>query len=325
MKSTDCSVAVIMTCFNEGPHIGAAVRSVLQQTRADVIDSIVIADDGSNSETVAVLRSIEKWDTRIRVLYGPGGAGLPAQRNLASRSTSAPLLAILDGDDLWRPDKLERQLPAMSNDAQIGLVYSGYFAFSGGDLRTAERANVRDISAEPDLARAYFLNDPPIIPSTTLIRRSAFDACGGFDATIRVFEDTDLYLRLARIAKFRFVDAPLLYKRNTTTSITGSRRDLMAHHALVAFKAASHEPRLLPLVARRLAERARKLGNHRFVLGELEEARQLQALAIRLDPLNLRAWASFLATTSLARPALRLVATRMKSRRLALGAAGPSR
>lgn len=71
--------SVIITCYNEGAYIGAAVRSVLDQTRAEAIDQIVIVDDGSAPETLAVLKDIETWDKRIDVAYGPGGGGPAAQ------------------------------------------------------------------------------------------------------------------------------------------------------------------------------------------------------------------------------------------------------
>ena len=316
-------VAVILTCCNEGAYIGLAVRSILQQTRADLVESIVIADDGSDPTTVEVLREIESWDVRIRVLYGAGGAGLPAQRNLAIARSSAPVLAILDGDDLWTPDKLARQVPVLAADEKIGLVYSGYFTFGSDDLKTAHEARVLDLSAEADLCRAYFLNDPPIIPSTTLIRRTAFEACGGFDATIRVFEDTDFYIRLSRVSRFAFVSAPLLYKRSRNSSITRARKDLMAHHALVALRAAAEDSRLLPLVPRRLSERARKLGNQQFLLGDASGATGLLRLAVRFDLLNFRAWASLFVASWFARPVYWLMGPRLRSRRLALGAVEP--
>jgi glycosyltransferase involved in cell wall biosynthesis len=316
-------VAAILTCYNEGPYIGGAVRSILRQTRADLLESIVIADDGSGAETCAVLKDIESWDPRIRVLYGPGGGGLAAQRNWAIRCSSAPLLAILDGDDLWSERKLELQVGVLEHDLTVGLVYSGYYAFAGEDLTTAAQAAVRDISAHPNLTRAYFLNDPPIIPSTTLIRRTAFDACGGFNPQIHVFEDTDFYLRLSRVTRFGFVESPLLYKRSNAASITGSRRDLMAHHAFVAFNAAKEDPNLLPLVPRRLAERARKLGNHRFLFGELDEARRLQRLAVRLNPLNWRAWLALIASARCAAPLWRLVSAKTRARRAAHGVVEP--
>jgi len=323
MTVAEPRVAVVLTCYNEGRTIGAAVQSVLKQSRADLIDKIVIADDGSNPDTISVLREIEHWDSRILVQYGPGGAGLSAQRNSGIESTTAPYVAILDGDDYWAAKKLELQLAALEADPDVGLVYSGYYTFAWDDSGTAARARVRDITGRSDLTRAYFLNDPPIIPSTTLIRRSAFSACGGFDPGIRVFEDTDFYLRLSRVCRFALVDMPLLYKRSNSTGITGSRKDLLAHHALVALKAAAEEPRLLRLVPRRLAERARKLGNHRFLAGDIAEARRLLWFALRLNPLSVRAWASLLATTGLAWPVHRLFAAKLLARRVAMGVTQP--
>jgi len=311
-------VAVIITCYNEGAYIGAAVQSVLDQSRADLIDCIVIADDGSGPDTIAVLKTIECRDPRIRVIYGAGRAGISAQRNLAIRSTHAPILAILDGDDLWRRDKLKRQLPALS-DPTIGLVYAGYFTFTA-EIRNAHRAVVRDITSEPDLPRAFFLNDPPIIPSAALIRRSAFEACGGYDSSIPVFEDSDLHFRLARVCRFAFVDAPLLYKRNHAGSITGGRRkDLMAYHALVALKAAADDARILALVPRRLAERARKLGNHYFLMDDPARARPLLRFATQLDPRNLRAWGSLIVAVCFPRAVHLVMASRWRARRAALG------
>lgn len=313
-----------MTCYNEGPYIGAAVRSVLDQTRADLIDKIVIADDGSEPDTIQTLKMIQAWDPRIEILFGPGGAGLPRQRNLAIERLSAEFFAILDGDDIWTLDKIETQLPLLMSDAGIGLVYGGYYTFPDQDLGKAQEAKLLDITSKADLTRTYFLNDPPIIPSTTIIRRATFERCGRFNAEIRVFEDTDFFIRMARISRFAMTSKPLLYKRNRGSSITGGRKDLMAHHALVAFKAAAVEPELMPLVTRRLAERARKLGNQRFLVGDYEDAARLTRLAVQLDASNLRAWASFLVAGGvLAKPAYRILRRKLKSRQAALGVEQP--
>jgi glycosyltransferase involved in cell wall biosynthesis len=307
-----------MTCYNEGAYLGEAVQSVLSQTRADLIDRIVIVDDGSRAETIGVLKGIEGWDPRIQVIYGSGGAGVAAQRNRALAEVTSAYFAILDGDDIWVADKLEQQMPSILSRPDVGLVYSDYFTFPNHDRTAARRAGVLDLSASQDLTRAYFLNDPPIIPSTTVIRRSAFDACGGFDSSIRVFEDTEFFLRLSRRCRFALVDKPLLYKRYRRDSITGGRRDLMAHHALVALKAAADEPSLLPLVTRRLAERARKLGNQQFLLGDVQQAKRLLRLATQLAPFNWGAWGSLVMVTRWARPARHLMSFRLKARRAAL-------
>lgn len=317
--ASEPSVAVVITCYNEGAYIGVAVRSVLNQTRVDLIESIVIADDGSEPDTLAVLKDIERWDTRIRVIYGTGGAGLPAQRNLAIRTTTAPFFAILDGDDVWARDKLERQVVVLASSPVVGLAYSGYFTFASDDLSDAHQAKVLDITGEENTTRAFFLRDPPIIPSATLIRRSAFEACGAFDPTIRVFEDTDFYLRLSRKCRFVFIPAPLLYKRSRASSITGGRSDLMAYHALVALKAAADDEELLALVPQRLSERARKLGNHYFLQGQFAKARPLLGFATKIQPGNLRAWGSRVVIVFFPRVAHALMARKWRSRRTAMG------
>lgn len=318
MTADETTIGVIMTCYNEGAYIGEAVRSVLQQTAVDRIERIVIADDGSNADTIEVLKTIEGWDPRIQILLGPGGVGLPGQRNLAASHITAPILAILDGDDLWTPDKLERQLPVFADPA-IGLVYSDYFSFADGNIERALRAGVLDVTESSDLVRTYFLNDPPIIPSTALIRRDAFDRAGGFDASVKVFEDTDFYLRLAGVSRFALVDTPVLYKRLRPTSITGGRNDLMAHHAFVALKAAAARPDLLSLVPRRLGERARKLGNQRYLSGDRVGATRLLRFATQMDAWNIKAWGSLAVTTVGHSFAGRWLASRLARRRQMMG------
>ena len=165
------------------------------------------------------------------------------------------------------------------------------------------------------MSHAYFLNDPPIIPSTTVIRRSDFEKAGWFDATIRLFEDTDMWLRLAQICRFGCVDVPLIYKRYHVRSLTGRQRDLMPDHAYIAMKAVSYDLSLLPLLPRRLSERARKLGNHRFLQGDAEEAARLLRLAIQLQPFNLRAWSSWAVAALVPNLSYRLLSGRVRRRR----------
>ncbi|MDO6416066.1 glycosyltransferase family 2 protein [Sphingomonas sp. BIUV-7] len=316
--------SVIMTCYNEGPYIEEAVRSILDQTRQDLVDRIVIADDGSAEATIVVLRQIEELDPRILILYGSGGLGLPGNRNAAAVYCTGEFLAFLDGDDIWAPTKLEEQCPVLETSPSVGLVYSGYYTFPDGALNAARKARVLDISesrggAAGALTRRYFLNDPPIIPSTVIVRRDLFEAVGQFDASIRVFEDTDFFLRMSKLCSFAMVHNPLLYKRNHSASITGGRTDLMAHHARVAFNFAVSDPAMLTLVPRRLAERARKLGNQRFLARDREGALRLLRLATKLDVWNGRAWGSLFVAKFLSRPVERLLRKSLTARRSAMG------
>jgi glycosyltransferase involved in cell wall biosynthesis len=293
-------LSVIMTCYNEGDYIGAAVRSVLDQTCADQIESIVIVDDGSARETLDVLDQIQTWDPRIKVVRSPGGVRVAACRNLGVSHSRGEVVAFLDGDDLWSPTKAELQLAHFA-DPKVGLSYTGFHAFVGQDLKGARPVQVRDITRGDDLVRTYFLHDPVLNPSSVMVRRKTFEAIGGFNPDVQLFEDTDFYLRMARVARFAVRTEPLIYKREREGSMTSRRRSLMAHHALVAFRAAETDRRLLPLVPARLSERARKLGNVEYRAGEIGFARDLYRLALALRSSNLLAWLGLFATLGGAR------------------------
>lgn len=319
METTSHRVAVIITCFNEGEYVEEAVNSVLQQSVSNVINEIVIADDGSDAPTRKILKMIAQWDERISILYGPGGAGIAAQRNVAIAHTNSEFLAFLDADDVWAKNKLEQQLPVMAHHPDAGMLYSDFYTFSNNDFANARRAGVIDITGAENVFLAYFEHDPPIIPSTILLRRSAYDQIDGFDESIRVFEDSDFFLRLAASTRFVLVNEPLLYKRNRKTSITGGRKDLIAHHALVALKAATLYPQLYPRVPRRLSERARKLGNHYFLMNDTEGAVHLLGLAVRLSPLNVRAWMTYFPARFFPALSKRLLGEQVRKRQLAMG------
>ena len=286
-------VSVVMTCFNEGPWLRQAVRSVLDQTAAEAIESIIIVDDGSDEPTLAVLDEVAGWDSRITTVHAKGN-GLAKNRNLAVSRTSAGLVALLDSDDYWHPTKIARQLDLIRRNPSAGVVYTGFWLFDDGqdELRSVI---VTDHARAKDSTLAYFLLDPPIVPSTIVFRRGIFDYVGGFDESIQVFEDTEFYLRLSQTAGLAAIAEPLTYKRNHRGSMTSKRTNLMMHHAYVAFHFARREPRLLPYVGRRLAERARKLGNLEAKDGNGEAAAHYYGLALSLDPLRPMNWGTFLA------------------------------
>ena len=282
------SVAVILTCHDEGDFIKAALASVLAQDSALRITEIVLADDGSGPETLQVLDRLEGCDPRLRLLRGPGGWGVSGSRNRAVAATSAPLLAFLDGDDTWAPEKLGRQMDVLDAEGVIALVYTGYQALAA-DGRLAAPRRVYDLSTCRRPVRRYFLDDPPILPSSVLMRRTAFEAVGGFDEAVNVFEDTDFFLRLAGTARMKGLPEPLIRKRYRASSLSAPRPGLMAHHAYVTFHAAALEPDLTRWVPRRLAERAARLGLVAYYAGDWDTARAHLATASALQPLTARA------------------------------------
>ncbi len=312
-------IDVVITCYNEGQYIEDTVQSVLEQTISDRVQSIIIVDDGSTKSTIEVLNEIKKLDTRIKIDFGAGGNGISAQRNLAIRKGSAHYIAILDGDDIWDPEKLEEQVDLLDKRSDIGLVYSDYYEFADGDPGSQRRVNASDLSQEINQTQAYFLCDPPIIPSATIIRRTLFERSGGFDEQIQMFEDSDLWIRLSRISRFGFVNKPLVKKRYHEASLTGANLNVMPFHAEIALKAVRYESDLLKFLPRRLAERARKLGNHLYLLGDPSAARRTLRLSIALYAFNPRSWASYLVVLLIPNISYRILKSRLEARRRALG------
>ena len=101
------AVSVVIASRNYGRFLAGAVRSVLQQTYPDF--ELLIIDDGSTDDTPSVARQFFN-EPRVRTIR-TDGLGQSRAKNLGIQLSSAPLIAFLDGDDEWLPEKLERQLP----------------------------------------------------------------------------------------------------------------------------------------------------------------------------------------------------------------------
>ena len=307
------SVAAVITCFNEAAFVEEALESVLAQTAAEAIQEIVLVDDGSDAPTQAVLDTLKGRDRRLRLLRSPGGWGIARARNQAVAATSAPLIAFLDADDAWALSKLERQIAALDAAPEVDLVYTGYEALAPG-ASSGTSVRVHDLSAHPDPVRRYFLHDTSIMPSSMMVRRAAFEAAGGFDETVRIFEDTDFCLRAAHHGTLKGLPEPLIRKRFRADSLSAARPELMAHHAYVAFAAAARDPQLAPFVNRRLAERAARLGLLAYAGGDLEAARPYAEMARRLALFQPRSLLLNLLLTG-GGPLHRVLETRLRSRR----------
>lgn len=283
-------ISVVITCFNEGDYIVDAVNSVINQTRFDLIGEILIVDDGSCNETISVLRSLEKINNKIIIYYRSPGNGLPAQRNFAIGKAKFSWIALLDGDDLWVKDKIEKQTLFLQKN-NVGLVYSNFYNFKDGSIDSAKIGGSQKIK-NGGSAVEYFKNDPVIMPSSIIFEKKYFFECGMFNEKIKVFEDSDFYLRIIKICDFGFVSDPLIYKRNRVGSITGGGGNLLAHHAFVALNAAHENSELWPYVARRISERARKFANQKILLNDKFTAKKVLLFALSIDFLNIKLYSA---------------------------------
>ncbi len=182
------AVTVIIPNYNHTRFLGTAIRSVLAQTYRDF--EIVVVDDGSTDDCRSAVTAV---NGPVRYVWQEN-KGLAAARNTGVRCARGALIALLDADDEWFPDFLERMTALAKRYPQAGAYYCGAQAMDAEGrllpqvLGTPARAPDR---VYQELLRANF-----IIPSTAVIRHSALVAVGLFDPKLRSCEDWDLWLRL---------------------------------------------------------------------------------------------------------------------------------
>jgi teichuronic acid biosynthesis glycosyltransferase TuaG len=118
-------VSVVMPCYNTEPYVQAAIRSVLDQTHADL--ELLVVDDASTDGTADIVAALADVDERVVLLRRAENGGAARARNTALERARGDYVAFLDSDDLWLPRKLERQLGFA---AVVGapLTYTSYYA-----------------------------------------------------------------------------------------------------------------------------------------------------------------------------------------------------
>jgi glycosyltransferase involved in cell wall biosynthesis len=211
MPKNTHSISVIIPAYNQADYLSQAIQSVLGQTNPNV--ELVVVNDGSTDETPQILSKFQ--DPRIRVISQPN-RGLAAARNTGLRESSAPLIALLDSDDYFLPDKLAIQSEYLLQHPEIGMV--------GGGIQIVNHAGeiLKQIINKPDgldLQGLLFAN--PFVPSSIMIRRQWFGRVGTFDENLRACEDWDMWLRIGYAGcLFAWVDYPVIAYRQHQGQMT---------------------------------------------------------------------------------------------------------
>lgn len=116
-------VSVIMPCYNMAPYVSDSIKSVIAQTYP--YWELLIVDDASTDETVNIIESFVQTDSRIKLAIKKQNSGISDTRNQCIQMAKGLFLAFLDADDIWHPEKLEKQLSFMIAK-NVGFTYSTY-------------------------------------------------------------------------------------------------------------------------------------------------------------------------------------------------------
>jgi len=216
-------VSIIIPTFNYGCYISNAINSALQQTYANI--EVIVVDDGSTDETQVVLA---KYEGKIRSIR-QDNQGASAARNRGIREANGEYIAFLDADDRYRPDNIARKLSYLQQHPEFRWCYSNcvWVDASGGEGVRGDQIDsmLLSLRAEGDVflkaLSGYLLGT-----NLFLFHRDVLQTVGGFDESLEVLEDYDVYLRAAHDYPIGYVDDVLveIYSHEGSLGSSGGKK-----------------------------------------------------------------------------------------------------
>lgn len=261
-------MSVVIPAYNAGRTIAETLASVISQTHHHL--EIIVVDDGSTDDTVAVVEAYGKQDSRIGLIRQANG-GVAAARNTGISAATGPFIAPVDADDLWHPEKIERQLRVfMENDDRLGLVYT-WFALIDHRSRVIQLRHRPEHQGDVLSALAFhnFIGNG----SSAMFRRTALADTQGYDSTLRArggqgCEDWKLYFEIAEHYRFGLVPEALTGYRDLPDNMSSDvlqmlrsrdlcTQDLLPRHPELAEAFRSGRNRLSRFLFHRAIRRGR--------------------------------------------------------------------
>ena len=203
-ENMDPLISIIMPTYNRAKYIEKALDSIKRQTFKDY--EIIVVDDGSTDNTKEIVEQYEE----IRYIYQDHG-GISKARNTAIRAAKGKWIATLDSDDLWKKDKLQKQVDYLEAHPDCRIVYTAFQNFT--DI-PEEKLNERQINLLQTADKCY-------LPSA-LIDARLFDEVGLYDETKEWGEDTDWIFRLIifKVDMKHYIDEVLYLRRIHSLNIS---------------------------------------------------------------------------------------------------------
>jgi len=288
-------INVIIPSFNSARFVVQAVQSALNQTYSPV--EIIVIDDGSNDNTRVVLGP---FFDRIRYIY-QSNAGLSKARNRGIKEARGDLIAFLDADDQWLPEKLTKQWNYLKANPAVGLIHTDmYQLYEPGGTQSYVYFGKERFSGSY-YSELFWCNRITI--SSVMVTRSCLDRIGLFDEEILgpTTQDFDLWMRIARYYPLAYVNEPLVVYRRHSTSGSQNQRMMLEDEYYVRDKALKADPALWQSLGRDrvmqwMFRNAFEAGYSNVDADDLARARHYFCKALSYDPKSIRAWSFWVST-----------------------------
>jgi glycosyltransferase involved in cell wall biosynthesis len=277
-------VSVIIPTFRERDLLREAVDSALAQTIRDI--EIIVVEDGSRTAGEA----LSGYGAPVKYIWQEN-QGVSGARNTGVRHAAASWLAFLDHDDLWKPEKLERQLLLAERSPELDVIHTDHFVLREGKIIPGPRLVPTDQVPSGHVSKPLFMNNFLIL-SAALVTKNSCVAAGGFDSRHTYAQDYDLWLRIARRHQFGFVNERLtVYRDHDSLSSNFPRALVDTAEVLAEFLAANPETWEevgTDAVRSRMSSVYWEAGYAHFLEGEYAAARPLLLAAWRWNRQRLR-------------------------------------
>ena len=227
-------VSVVIPAYNAEATIDDTLRSVRSQTHRHL--EIIVVDDGSVDRTASIVNAHAAVDRRVS-LISQENAGVAAARNAGWQLARSALIAFIDADDLWAPNKIERQLAViLDGGMQVGLVYTWWALV---DEHNRIRCKIEGGNIAGDVLQQTMMGNFVGHASSPLIRRQALVEAGGFDsglwdAGVHGCEDLLIYHRIAKRFQFGLVPDHLTGYRVAADRMSSDRPRMFRSFKMVA-------------------------------------------------------------------------------------------
>jgi len=247
-------ISVVIPAFNASAYLKATIMSIRAQSIP--VAEIIVINDGSTDNTGAIAKEAGV------VVIDQENAGLPATRNRGIHAASQPWIALADADDLWEPDKIERQWRSLQLVPEAAFSFSDFSQFNDRGIinrsviHEVHQRHFRGVARSP-LGNEAFLCDSvtlgtamlkqnPFCPSSLMVRRDTAVYLGGYDSSLLAGEDYDFVLRLTRDHVGTYIDVPLVRYRRHPTAMTSNIPRMREAMVDVALRITRHSKEYSP-------------------------------------------------------------------------------
>ncbi len=245
-------VSVIIPTYNQEQYISEAIDSVLNQTYQDF--EIIITNDGSSDQTLQRIQ--EKTDPRIRWFSFEQNQGVSVAANHCICHATGELIAILDSDNIFLPDKLEKQVNFLTNHPEFDAVFThAKIIDKNGNYHQGKEALFQKLFSQDNKDRfqwlnSFFYTDNSLCNTSVLIKKSCYSKIGLYDPRLRQVHDLDFWIRLCLKSEIYILPEPLVLFRFHESNISGVTPENMIRHVWEIPLVLEHylSPELIPIV-----------------------------------------------------------------------------